>query len=92
MSIVTNYDLFEELYSFIQEGNSMEETLKEYGGGTYYIPSYKTICRNDGIIQDYLQMQKNGDSYITRSLSKKYELSTRQIQKIIKAYKEEVDG
>jgi len=85
-SVVSNLDLFEALFEFIQDGNSFEDTLKEYGGGTYYIPSYKTVCRNDDIIQEY--KEHYGEFGLTKRLAKKYDLTDRQIQKITKEVRE----
>jgi hypothetical protein len=53
-SALTNYDLFEDLFNFIKNPDTtINEAIKEYGGTNYYIPSYKTTCRNDEIVQYY---------------------------------------
>ena len=79
---ITNLDLFEEFFSFIQSGNSLEDTLKEYGGTTYYIPSHKTTCRNKDIIKEY--KEHYGEVGLAKRLAKLHDLSERQILEITK--------
>lgn len=83
MTFITNLDLVEELVSFVKEPtNDLKEVLKEYGGSTFYIPSYKTIYRNEQILKDYEEHQYKTGIY--KELSRKYEISERQIQTITK--------
>ena len=87
MIALSNLDLFEELFNYIQNGNTLEDTLKEFGGTNYYIPSYKTTSRNDEIIKEY--KEHFGKTGLTKILSKKYSLSERQILTITKSVREE---
>lgn len=83
MTFLSNLDLFEDLVNFIKEPtNNLEEILKEYGGSTFYIPSYKTIYRNEQILKDYIEHQNKPGIY--KELSRKYEITERQIQSITK--------
>ena len=79
MALVTNYDLFQDLYNYIKSGASEKEVVKNYGGSSLYIPSYKNIHRNDEICEDYIELKKNNQRLIARTLAKKYELSEAQI-------------
>ena len=79
---ITNIDLFEELYKAIKNSEDISEIYKEYGGSAIYIPSYKTTCRNDAIINDY----KDGST--PRELMKKYDLSQSQVYTITKEVRE----
>jgi len=84
---ITNLELFEELFNYIKNDKStLNETLKEFGGSDYYIPSYKTVVRNSEIIKDY----KNhyGTKGLAKNLSRKYNLSEAQIFIITKSVRE----
>ena len=42
MATVTNYDLFEDLFYFIKNPDvEISDVIKEHGGSSLYIPSYK---------------------------------------------------
>lgn len=89
MCMVTNYDLFEELFDFIkQDGVQVNDALKEFGGSNYYIPSYKTIARNDEIIAEY--KEKRGQPNLAKTLGRKYDISEAQIYLITKEVREEM--
>ena len=89
MCMISNYDLFEEFFEFIKDDEiTLSDTLKEYGGSSLYIPSYKTTGRNEAIMEEYLQMNKNGTKQIASKLARKYDLTTRQIYSIIKTQRE----
>ena len=78
MGVVTNLELFEELYNMIQSGATIEEVLEEWGGSSIYIPSMKSTFRNELILRDY----KGGMQL--RELAKKYSLSLSQIYHLTK--------
>ncbi|WP_320034810.1 Mor transcription activator family protein [Halarcobacter sp.] len=83
MSAITNLDLFEEFFKFIKKDDTdLEAVIKEFGGTTYYIPSYKTTLRNEEILKEYKKCV--GEIGLTKKLSKKYNLTERQIQDITK--------
>jgi Mor family transcriptional regulator len=77
--MITNQDIFEEFVNFCQN-NSIEEIVKEYGGGTIYIPSYKSIGRD----KDIYTLYKNGTSI--KQLSKKFSLSESRIRTILRSF------
>ena len=53
MATVTNYDLFEDLFHFIKNPDvEISDVIKEHGGSSQYIPSYKTNIRNDEICEE----------------------------------------
>lgn len=81
---VSNYDLFEDFYNFVADGASIKEAVKEYGGSSMYIPSFKTAFRDDEIRDKYTELQEQGATRIVRTLSREYELSEVQIYAITK--------
>ncbi len=84
---LTNLDFFQELFDFIKQDDiTLNETLKEFGGSNYYIPSYKTVARNDEIIEEY--REKRGQANLAKTLARKYELSEAQIYLITKEVRE----
>jgi len=84
---LTNLDFFQELFDFIkQDDKTLNETLKEFGGSSYYIPSYKTVARNDEIIKEY--KEGVGTMGIIKRLARKYDLSEPQIYLITKEVRE----
>ena len=84
---LTNLDFFQELFDFIkQEDITLNDTLKEYGGTNYYLPSYKTVGRNDEIVAEY--KEKFGQKNLAKTLAIKYDLSEPQIYAITKEVRE----
>lgn len=83
--MVSNVEIFDELFDRIQNGASKKEILQDFGGANIYIPSYKTICRDDDIFNAYqsLQNQNKTQKQIMLSLSQEFMLSEQQLYKII---------
>jgi len=81
-SEITTLDLFKQFVEFVKEAEDLNDILKEYGGDKIYIPSYKTVSRDNDLIEDF----QNGISL--RELQKKYDLSSSQIYKITKDIRE----
>lgn len=79
---ISNLELVEEFVKFVKNSTSFSEVLKEYGGCSVYIPSYKTVYRNDDIRAKYLQMRKDKSKNIAMILAKEYDVTTRQIYSI----------
>ena len=87
MATVTNYDLFEDLFHFIKQPDvEISDVIKEHGGSSLYIPSYKTTFRNNEICEEY--KERLGEKKLVKKLSKKYELSEAQILLITKPLRE----
>ena len=87
MATVTNYDLFEDLFNFIKNPNvDISDVIKEHGGSSLYIPSYKTTFRNDEICEEYKKRQ--GEKRLSKKLAKQYGLSEAQILLITKPLRE----
>ena len=87
MAAVTNYDLFEDLFNFIKNPNvDISDVIKEHGGSSLYIPSYKTTFRNDEICEEYKKRQ--GEKRLSKKLAKQYGLSEAQILLITKPLRE----
>ncbi len=87
MTAISNFDLFEELFKFIKNDTvTLEQTIKEFGGTSYYIPSYKTTCRNEELLKEY--ESRMTEPAIIKKLAKKYELSEAQIYLITKPVRE----
>lgn len=83
MEEITNRELFEHLYNEIASGMSLRDVIKEYGGCSYYIPSFKRTHRNDEIREEYRK------GVTVHELSQKHGLSKRQIQEITKEVRDE---
>ena len=79
---ITNFEVFEAFVAFVREHDNIDEILKEYGGSQLYIPSYKTISRNDNVIEDFL-----GGMSIPE-LRRKYDLSSNRIYEITREVRE----
>ncbi|BAK73738.1 hypothetical protein [Arcobacter sp. L] len=87
MATITNYDLFQEFFNFVKKPEStIEDVIKEHGGSSLYIPSYKTTIRNDEICTEYKKRQ--GEKRLTKKLAKTYDLSEAQILLITKHLRE----
>ena len=73
----------------VTTGGSVFEVLdviKEHGGSSLYIPSYKTTFRNNENCEEY--KERLGEKRLVKKLSKKYELSEAQILLITKPLRE----
>lgn len=80
---IDNLDMLEELFNYIKDPEvDFPSVIKEYGGLTYYIPSYKTTFRNDDVIKEY--KANYGKSGIIKKLARDYDLSVQQVFKITK--------
>lgn len=87
MAAVTNYDLFEDLFNLIKKTDcTIADVIKEHGGSSLYIPSYKTTLRNDEIIKEYKKRQ--GERRLAKKLAKDFDLSEAQILLITKHLRE----
>jgi Mor family transcriptional regulator len=88
---VTTEELFLELYNSIRGGATIEDVCKNFGGSNIYIPSFKSLGRNDELIAEYDKRIKEGQdkSNILRELAIEYNLSLAHTYKIIKASKEQ---
>jgi Mor family transcriptional regulator len=87
MAAITNYDLFEEFFEFIKQPNiTIADVIKEHGGSSLYIPSYKTTLRNEEICNEYKKRQ--GERRLAKTLAKEYDLSEAQILLITKPLRE----
>jgi hypothetical protein len=79
---ITSLDLVEEFVKFIKSGASLDEVTKEYGGCAIYIPSYKTVYRNDEIRAKYITMRDSKSKHIALHLAREYDVTTRRIYTI----------
>lgn len=84
MEVITNEEIVSEMYDFIKKSSDIKEFIKEYGGGSIYIPSYKTQYRDDEIKKEYLELRKSGRKKIAFILARKYEVTERNIYEITK--------
>lgn len=86
MSIVSNYDIFIEFIELVKQPDTdIAVVLKEYGGSNIYVPSFKSICRNDEILEKYKADMSTAN---LKSLAKEYDLSVPQIYLITKEIRE----
>ncbi|OHE14120.1 Mor transcription activator family protein [Sulfurimonas sp. RIFOXYD2_FULL_34_21] len=88
--MVTTVELFEQFFQKIKECDSITDIYKEFGGSSIYVPSYKSVCRNKEILNEYEALIKEGaqGSGIIRRLASKYDLSVSQIYAITKDIRE----
>lgn len=86
---VTTDELFREFVNFVKE-NPIDEVYKQYGGSSLYIPSYKSICRDRDIKEDFKALMDEGKKVSTavRELRRKYDLSDTAIYSITKELRE----
>ena len=75
--MITNQEIFEQFYKDCNE-LPIDEIIKNYGGGTIYVPSYKSTLRDKHIYQKY----KEG--YSIHQLKREFNLSANRIRNIIK--------
>ncbi len=89
MEMINNFDLFEDLFNFIKApNNDINKVIKDYGGSTFYIPSYKTTIRNDELLKEYKEnIQKKG---IVKILSQRYDLTERQIYTLTRQIRQNI--
>ena len=76
--MITNKELWEEFYQQIKDSENISDIVKEYGGSSVYVPSYKSTYRNDDIIEDYEK------GLTIKELAKKYDLSETGVYRITK--------
>lgn len=57
--MLSNNEYFEYFIDFVKN-NDKREILKEFGGANIYIPSYKTLLRDEELKQDFKTLIKEG--------------------------------
>ncbi|EIB90357.1 DNA-binding protein, putative [Campylobacter jejuni subsp. jejuni LMG 23211] len=57
--MLSNNDYFEYFINFVKN-NDKREILKEFGGANIYIPSYKTLLRDEELKEDFKTLIKQG--------------------------------
>jgi Mor family transcriptional regulator len=75
--MITPRDIFEAFFAYCQE-HSIEEVIKEYGGGTIYVPSYKSTHRDADLCKRYRE------GATMPELIKEFHLSESRIRKILR--------
>ena len=78
--MISSLELFEELYRDCRE-LSIEEVIKKHGGGTVYIPSYKSTHRDEDLWRRY----QEGASIA--ELKREFGLSESTVREIIRKMK-----
>jgi len=88
--MITTDDIFKEFVAFVKSHDDLDAVYKEYGGSNLYIPSYKSICRDKNILEDFSSLRSEGKSTprIVRELARKYDLSSTAIYTITKELRE----
>ena len=82
--MIDSKEIFLELHRRISEGASADEISKEYGGSNIYIPSYKSMGRNEHIRAEHKELcAKMGSKRAIKELSHKYALTPSYINYII---------
>ncbi|PPB54967.1 DNA-binding protein [Campylobacter hyointestinalis] len=84
--MLSNYDLFVYFYNRVKDSDDISEIIKEYGGASIYVPSYKTTFRNDDIANEYEALVNSGKSasIAIREIATKHNLSYNSVQAIVK--------
>lgn len=88
--MISNYELFLEFYQKAKNSQNVDELIKEFGGGSIYVPSYKTTFRNQDILRQYgegIRAGKNS-SVVIRELAQAHNLSYNTINSITKELRE----
>lgn len=87
--MVDNIDIFTNFFEKIQKGCTMSDVLKEYGGSNIYIPSYKTVMRDEEIREEFLQrVGSESSASIVKDLSRKHQLSNSRVYSITEDLRE----
>lgn len=88
--MINNFDLFVEFCNKVKESSDISEIIKEYGGASIYVPSYKATFRNQDILRQYdegIRAGKNS-SVVIRELAQVHNLSYNTISSITKEVRE----
>lgn len=88
--MINSFDLFAEFYNRVKESENMADIIKEYGGASIYVPSYKATFRNQDILRQYdegIRAGKNS-SVVIRELAQAHNLSYNTISSITKEARE----
>jgi len=88
--MITTVDIFEEFFQKVKQSESISDIYREYGGSSIYVPSYKSVCRNEDILKDYDKAISNGESIsqAIRKIANEYDLSVSQVYAITKDVRE----
>ncbi|WP_257398784.1 Mor transcription activator family protein [Campylobacter lari] len=90
--MLSNSEYFDYFIDFVKN-NDKREILKEFGGGNIYIPSYKTLMRDEELKQDFKILIKQGLTTKNASVecAKKYDLSLNAVYLITKELRENLE-
>ncbi|WP_139452508.1 Mor transcription activator family protein [Campylobacter armoricus] len=90
--MLSNSEYFDYFIDFVKN-NDKREILKEFGGGSIYIPSYKTLMRDEELKQDFKTLIKQGLTTKNASVecAKKYDLSLNAVYLITKELRENLE-
>jgi len=76
---ITNFEIFEQFYKRIaQDGASLSDLMREYGGMPIYVPSWGSNGRNKELVEDYLINKLS-----PKELALKYHLSLSRVYEIL---------
>ncbi|MDR1975576.1 MAG: hypothetical protein LBQ18_01140 [Campylobacteraceae bacterium] len=83
--MIANEEIFLQMFNDIRSGMSIEGVCKNYGGSNIYIPSFKTMGRNEEIRTEYKKRLSEGADTVRtiRLLTREYNLSYAHIFKIV---------
>ena len=88
--MINNFDLFVEFYNKVKESSDISEIIKEYGGASIYVPSYKGTFRNYDILKEYEEGIRLGKPrpVVIREIAAKHNLSYNSVCAITKEIRE----
>jgi len=88
--MINNFDLFVEFYNKVKESSDISEIIKEYGGASIYVPSYKGTFRNYDILKEYEEGIRLGKPrpVVIREIAAKHNLSYNSVCAITKELRE----
>ncbi len=80
---LTTMDMLEEFVAYVRDpDHDMADILKHYGGGTIYIPTYRSVMRDEELVADYRRLvddEGKTTQEAVRELCRKYELSKNRV-------------
>lgn len=90
--MLTNNEYFDYFIDFVKN-NEKREILKEFGGANIYIPSYKTLMRDEELKEDFKTLIKQGltTKAASNKCAKKYDLSLNAVYLITKELRENLE-
>jgi len=83
MMELTQLDILKDFIDFARDPeHDLNAILKRFGGGSIYVPTYRTVKRDEDLIADFKEGKQTQD--IIRELCQKYDLSKNRVWELTK--------